>query len=344
VNGAIRAGFIFGASLLVTTLVCNLPLAANQRKDACGELNALIRATYTFKPSRLSAAERDAKSKALDRVWNTAKSNPSELLPCLRTALQDPAADPWFRFDGVNLLVQLDPSPASKAMQVRYFTDVDLDDVDLRYWVQTLARLGAEGYDVSASAARWLTYPKAEYWLPEHGLYRVTRSNGALYLYGSMDESQATPALFKIVSNPDHPGREDALWILMNQATPEALRLLKKVDSRGFSSQAQRSLGALLTQPVLLRSRPGKPQVSREEYLMAFRAILRGDWSAFQVLVERVPDGEKDAVAVLKPEDLPPLRQVRRLRIAHANQHAIEYYNDFSAILMALTWKPELVK
>jgi hypothetical protein len=60
--------------------------------------------------------------------------------------------------------------------------------------------------------------------------------------------------------------------------------------------------------------------------------------------VSKVPDGEKDVVAVLKPEDLPLVKKVRRMVIANANPHAIEYYNSFTSILMTMTWKPELVK
>ena len=325
--------------------LCPFTAAAGQPGDPCAEFRESIRQTYTFKPSRLSPAEQDARSKAMDRIWESAKANPKRALPCLRAALEDPASDPWFRFDGSSLLVQLDPSPAAKAIQVREFTAVDLDDVNLRVWVQTLARRGTEGFDVSEAGARWLAYPKASYSLPDHGGYRVSKSNGALFIYGSMDESQATPALFKIVSQPNHPGREDALWLLMSQATPEALRLLKQVDPRSFSGPPQRNLTALLGQPGLLKPRPGTPRVSRREYLDAFQAIVsKNSWKEFQALVERVPDGEQDTVAVLKPEDLPLLRRVRRLRIAHANQHAIEYYNEFTAILMALTWRADLVK
>ena len=61
-------------------------------------------------------------------------------------------------------------------------------------------------------------------------------------------------------------------------------------------------------------------------------------------LVSAVPDGERDVVAVLKPEDLPLVRKVRRLIISGGNQHSIEYYNSFSKILMTLVWKPELVR
>jgi hypothetical protein len=60
--------------------------------------------------------------------------------------------------------------------------------------------------------------------------------------------------------------------------------------------------------------------------------------------VREVPDGEKDAVAVLKPEDVPLVRKVRRALIATADPHALEYYKVFTDILMTLVWRPELVK
>jgi hypothetical protein len=330
--------------LAMTLLIVALPvIAIAQAKGSCASFQALIKTTYNFKPSKLSDAERDAKAATMDRVWRMAKANPKELLPCLRAALENPNADHWFLFDGSNLLVELDPSPESKAIQVRNYTNVDLDDVHPQVWVETLARRGTEGFDVSEAGNRWLTYPKAQYFLPRHGAYEVKAFQGALFIYGSMDEAQATPALLKIVSQANHPGREQALWILMSQATPDSLHALKQIDASAFSENAQKSLRALLSSPELITPR-AKPKTSREEFLKAFQGIVSGSWDKFFELVSEVPDGEKDVVAVLKPEDTPLVRKVRRLVIANANPHAIEFYNSFTNILMTMVWKPDLLK
>ena len=66
--------------------------------------------------------------------------------------------------------------------------------------------------------------------------------------------------------------------------------------------------------------------------------------AAIEELERRLRDGEKDVVAVLKPEDLPLVRKVRRVLIAAANPHAAEYYDSFTGILMTFVWRPELVK
>lgn len=330
--------------LTLTTLFALCPILTVGQQPLCAEFQRDVKATYDFKPARLKTeAESNSKSAAMDRFWNAVKAKPGELLPCLRAALADPQSDPWFRFDGSNLLVSLDPSPASKAEQVRQYTTVDLNDVSLEVWVSTLARRGAEGFDVSEAGARWLAYPKAKYYLPQHGAQEVDRFLGAIFIFGSMDETQATPALLKVASSAGHPGRENALSLLLMQATPEAVRGLKAVNRAGLSESTQALLRQYLERPMTITPRE-KPKTSRAQFLKAFEDAVKGDWNNFSGLVSEVPDGEKDVVAVLKPEDVPLVRRVRRTRIAHANPHAAEYYVSFTQILMTMIWKPEMTK
>lgn len=312
----------------------------SQAKTSCDDFRRTVKATYNFKPSSLSESEKSSKSEAMDRVWSSVKANPADLLPCLRESLEDQNANPWFRFDGSNLLVSLDPSPASKTLLVRNYAAADLDDVDLRVWVTTLARLGLEGVDTSEAGARWLSYQKGRYYLPEHGAYEVNALDAALYIYGSMDEAQATPALLKIVNQPAHPGRNYALAILTSQATPESLRALRALDGASLHPKVRAELRAFLDRPRLIEPR-AKPKTTRAEFLQAFESLVNGESSQFMKLVAAVPDGEKDVVAVLKQEDLPLVRRVRRRFIANANPHAAEYYDSFTQILMTMVWKPE---
>src|ERR1043166_9656163 len=206
---------------ILTALTLCVAAGARAAQGPCAEFARSVKATYNFRPSQLKGEdERAAKSAAMDRFWDSVKANKAELLPCLRAALSDPQANNWFGFDGSNLLVFLDPSQEPKAEQVGKD-----------------GGRAAEGFDVSEAAARWLAYQKAEYYLPQHGAYRVTKFEGALYLYGSMDEAQATPALLKIVKQPGQPGRDYAAALLTLQATPEALRALKALDPAGLSAE-----------------------------------------------------------------------------------------------------------
>jgi hypothetical protein len=329
--------------LILTALSLTTSTCVQARQNNCDEFARDVKATYNFKPSQLKGeAESDAKSAAMDRFWEKVKANQKELLPCLRAALKDPQADPWFRFDGSNLLVSLDPSRESKEEQLRQYTAVDLGEVNLEVWVSTLAHLGTEGFDVSEAGARWLAYPKAEYYLPQHGAYHVTKLDGALYIYGSMDEAQATPALLKIASQPDNPARQYATLLLTVQATPEAFSALKSVEA-SLPPKDGAALQKMLENPKLFEPR-ARPKTSREQFLKAFNDLLNGDPTYFLELTEQVPDGERDVVAVLKPEDLPLVRRVRRRLIAAANPHGAEFYDSFTRILMTFLLRPESVK
>lgn len=337
-----RKGKTFQRASTASLMIVLAASCVRSQAIQCEELRRLIRETYNFKPAQLSEVQQTTKSKAMDRVWDAVKDNRKELLPCLRAALADPNADTFFLFDGSNLLLSLDPSRESKLTLIHSYAVVDLQDVDLRIWTTSLTRLGVEGFDVSEPADKWLRYPRATYYLPQHGVYKVTAEDGALFLYGSMDEAQATPALVKIVNDKSHPGREIALRVLMNQATRESLVALKQVSMSEFSGTARSSLSALLRQPQLFQPRT-KPKTSRQQFVSAFEKLLEGESRPFFELTSEVPDGEKDVVAVLTPEDLPLVRKVRRLIISGGNQHSLEYYDSFTKILMTFVWKPELV-
>ncbi|MFY9621181.1 MAG: hypothetical protein WAM70_05235 [Pyrinomonadaceae bacterium] len=329
--------------LIFMLLIAACPVAYGQANQPCADFNQLVKSTYNFRPALLSEAEKDQKSAAMDKVWETVKSRRSELLPCLRKALEDPNADQWFRFDGSNLLVSLDPSEASKQTQVKSYAVVNLEDVNLQVWVGTLARLGAEGFDVSKSGERWLAHPTATYYLPIHGAQKVDKMLGGIFIFGSMDEAYATPALLKIANAATHPGRDDAISLLIMQATPEAISGLKKVDTSTLSAQASANLQRHLTTPVLIQLRD-KPKTTREQFLKAFNDAAGGNFRYFFQLVGEVPDGEKDVVATLKAEDIPLVRKVRRVIISRANQHAAGYYVSFTQILMTMIWRPEMAK
>lgn len=307
----------------------------------CDSFQQTIKGIYNFKPALMNESQVKAQSEKLDVFWNQVRQSRATLLPCLRQALKQDRSGSFFAIDGSMLLVDVDPSGASKALQVRKFIEADLDGTDLEYWVATMARRGVEGFDTSEAGAKWLAYPKAKYELSMHGGFPVGSFIGAVFIFGSMDEELATPVLLHIVNDVRHPHRDDALSILMSQATPASFRALKEVNTAGMPAGTDKIIRELLQNPNLLKARL-QPKLTREENLRAFQGIVAGDYSAFREMVMKAPDGEVDAVATLLPEDIPLLRRARRASISRCNQHAVSDYASFTSILWALAWKPEL--
>jgi hypothetical protein len=324
-------------------LAFSLVLVRSAIAGSCGEFDDQLRRTYGFRPSQLDSQAQETKSKQMDEVWGAVHAEPGALGPCLKAALSRDSDDGWFLFDGGQLLVSVDESRGAKELLLRGMSRVSLDDVDLRSWVAAACALALEGFDTAPLGARWLSYPKAEYFLPEHGAYRVDRENGAMFIFGTLDERFATPALAKLTRTEKGEVKEIAVWLLMSQATPDALRAVHRVDLNGLSPKAVASIQALQRKPDLIVPRKA-PKTTRAEFLGAFNALLAGDEHPFDRLVTSVPDGERDLVAVVTKADLEILRRVRRHFIAQNTQHAIEYYNQFTQIIMTLAWNADAAR
>ena len=306
----------------------------------CDAFQQTIRTTYNFNPALFNSEQVKNQSAKLDVFWNHVRQSRTTLVPCLRKALAEDNSGSFFAIDGSMLLVELEPSRASKALQVKKFIGANLDGTDLEYWVKTIARRGVEGFDTSEAGAKWLSYPKAKYHDSIHGGFPVDAFIGAVFIFGSMDEDLATPVLLRIANQVGHPERDSALAILMSQATPASLQALRQVNTAGLSANAAQSIRELVENPNVLKPR-AHPKLTREEQLNAFQGIVNGDYSAFREMVMKAPDGEVDAVAMLRTEDIPLVRQARRKSISRSSQHALGDYGSFTKILWALMWKAE---
>lgn len=325
---------------LMFVLTMSAFCAMAETTPPCAQLEQQIERTYGFRPSQLSAAAQETKSKEMDAVWRAVEQEPETLVPCLEAALEKRRGDTWFQFDGVHLLTRVRPSEKNNRLLLEALQRVPLDDVDLRLWVALGSKLAVEGLDITSLGERWLSYPRAEYFVPEHA-YEVDRGNGALFLFGALDERFATPALIRLAETAQGEQKEIAFWMLMSQATPEALRALSRLSTAGLSEQVVASVKALLDKPGLIEPRK-RPRNTRSEFRSAFTALLEGNEMPFQRLIAAQPDGERDLVAVFTAEDLGLLRKVRRHYAARNSPHAIAYYNQFSQILMTMVWRREI--
>jgi hypothetical protein len=146
---------------------------------------------------------------------------------------------------------------------------------------------------------------------PQHA-FQVSKSTGALFLFGSLPESLSTPYLTSVAQKATATDRETALWLLMQQETPESRSFLKTASRTGLPPDAQAAIDAYARGPSAVLKGTGTPRIHRDEFVSAFKALRAGDATPFMTLVERVPNGEQDAAMVLTADDLPDVRYARR--------------------------------
>lgn len=324
--------------LILASVLSSVPLSAG---GPCEAFRADLTRTYAFRPSQLSTEAMDAKGKEMDAIWTRVVSDRS-LIPCLERAVDDPSASQSLRYDGSALLVHVDPSPAHKAMQAKWWCRTDLADTDPQAWVQTLAEFGSDGFDTEEGAVRWMETPNAHYYLPEHGGWEITQEDGAIFLVESMDENRAFSMLKTALADPKFPARDLAARMMYRLGTRDACAYLLSMDLSGLGPSTRKDILSLRKRHQLVDPRRGAPSVSREAFLAAFKAFVdKGDLDPFMNLADRVKDGERDAVTVLAPEDLPLLRAFRRHLMARCNPHLIELDQDLMRILVTLSWPKE---
>lgn len=172
-----------------------------------------------------------------------------------------------------------------KAHSLRALEKVPMEDVALQAWAKSVAALGAAGLDTRLAAQRWFSVPDASFTDPTSHAFTANNLTVAMILYGSMSENVATRM----------HGRPSPAWT--------------HHSSRHRASQWSS------------RCCPAAQVPTREQFLKAFQAIVNDNFKPFSLLTEEVPDGELDAVAVLKSADIPLLRQARRKLIATNNPH-----------------------
>jgi hypothetical protein len=308
-----------------------------QQTPTCENLRAKIASAYHFKPSKLNNAEQKVKSEQMDEVWSMVEKNKA-LAPCLQTELEKTTDDNWFLFDGSTLLLRVLRTPASRAIHLKALKQVDLVDVDLAEWVRAATSLALDDMDISPVAERWLGLTNPRFAIPIHA-FDVDKATGAAILFFSMNESVATPALVRIANDPKHASRGDAVYMLLDQATPESWNALRKMDISWLSKDKRDTVAKMLADPPRYKPR-AIPKTTRESFLTQFRAAANGDFRPFMQRAEEVNDGELDVVAVMKPEDVPLIRKVRRAAWASGNPHLFDLVPYLNRILYTLVWKP----
>lgn len=322
------------------TLILLSVVSVFPRDDKCSGLQKLIDETYDFKPSELSEEEKNKKSAEMDVIWEKVDVDKETLVLCIKRALGKKDANNFFIFDAANLLMSINPSEESKKILINSYAKVDLEDVDLAYWMPRIAFLGYEGFDTSAAGQNWMKTPNPAYYMNRiHRPGTIDKATGALIIYGSMDEKFATPALSKIASQKDHIAREMAIELLTVQATPEAYLTVKNIDQKGLSEKTKQLVKAFLARPLPLT--PREPQTTRQQWLEVFQQLVDGDSSNFMIMAYADPNGDRDVIVVMKKEDIPLIRKVRRYFASRANPDSPAWYKSFTDILLTMINKEE---
>jgi len=119
-------------------------------------------------------------------------------------------------------------------------------------------------------------------------------------------------------------------------ATGEALAELRGLDTSGLSEKSRTHVERLMKRGPDLKPRSGGAK--HDKLVDALQAFTAGDvepWSQLQLGDDH---WFEHLARSLKPEDLPLLRRVRRLRLLSLSDEALGDYLGYSSVLWSFEW------
>jgi len=345
---------------------------------SCEGLRAAKSRVYGYHISQLNEDQIEAKTRELDTFWKQVQAAGSGGVSCIRRLLAEEKSDHIFQFDAASMLFPADHSPETLKLIRDSLAQADFQESDPANYLSLAMDLGQAGVDIRPLAAKLLLYPNAVIHIPEHSL-DLDSDTAALFLYGSMDSTQASAALIELLQAPQPFVRSAAAHLLAEQMTPEAFPALSKWNgvSRIEEEFRRNDIQAVMKyRPPDLEANT-HPKFTREQVLQTiavlphtrkeFDEVMATKGAAFdqqmrekkatqqeitQAVAESVPIyGVADhpaflssAVATLLPSDFDTIRQARRRSLYNISDESLAEYLAYTQIMIGLLNRLDLYK
>jgi hypothetical protein len=355
-----------------------VPQAAAEKSSTCETIRAVKSKTYGFHLSQLNEEQLQTKSKELDAFWKQVQAAGSEGVTCIRALLAEEKSDHVFQFDAASMLFPADHSPETQNLIRDSLAQADFQESDPANYLSLALELGRAGVDIRPLAAKILLYPDAVIHISEHAL-DLDSDTAALFLYGTMEPSEASKALIALLQAPEPFVPPAAAHLLAEQMTEESFRALSKwegvakieEDFRRNDIQAVMKLqppnpadfaNSKFTRDQVLQTIASLPHTQKEfDDVMAttgasFDKQMREMKATQQRIAQAVADGlpiygladhtafMTSAIATLKPEDFATLREARRKSLYNISDESLAEYLAYTRVMIGLLNRLDLFK
>lgn len=328
------------ASFVISLIACVLFAVPAKGQDVCKSIAEAENGLYGFRPPKLTAAERNAKSKAMDSYWNQVKEAGPTGAECLRGLLQK-QTDGFAVFDEAALLYSIDKSAESRDVVAQAVAKTDLSDVQPADYMRMGLRLAHDGADIEPIARNYLESPSnVTTYLPEHGGYELNRVRGALLLYGILPAEKMDDTLSKEVKSESAETRNVAAAVWSLNMTERSFKGLSELGNMTeFTSDAKRQVQSVM---IPHEVRVSAPKYTREQLLAK---IVK--FPDFSTTASEDFDIENEAVAnsvyaTFTEADVATLREARRRSVTGVSDEAVDEYAEMSRVLLNLINKLHL--
>lgn len=200
------------------TLIFLLISSISISQTTCDSLILLKKKVYGFKPSELTDTLKSLKNKELDLFWKTAKNNPKEASPCLKTLIENESTDSYFCFDASSLLVRLDTTDTYLPTVIKGLKKCELNDLQLSPYLEICFYLNYKKLDVTQLATKLISVPDAKVFLSNHFI-TLSAIDASIFLFNNMSTETAEKCLVSAIENGNPTAKHNAAVLLNLMAT-----------------------------------------------------------------------------------------------------------------------------
>lgn len=344
-----RASTLYRVAIaaLLSAAFTFVPGISRAQSSGCDALRSSQHATYGFEPTRLTQAERTAKSQLMDQFWDAATALGPDAIPCVQGMLAANKQDPFFLYDGSALLFRLDKSPASLSAISAALAGTDLKDIQTADYLAFLIKLAHLDVDIGPLAAKYMAYPSVVTYLPNHGTMKLDRVDAAMLLYGSMNPEVAEKYLEPIATGSDLNARPAAVFALALNFTEASFRALHAgIPLEGLSADNEEVVRGIM-QYTQQSEVPHTP-LSHDQVLRRLAAVIQGDFDHIDPANPPYVAGDDafdaSAGAQLTPADLPVLEAARRKSVRDVSDESLDEYVELSRTMLQVINRHDLYK
>ena len=323
--------FLLLALLLVSLAACGGDLPVRKEpldpivpspiaRDGNAPFEDRVRSIYNFKPSRISGKDQDLKAGEMDAIWSSVDRNPKALLPLLRKELQRPDQNPFFRFDGAQLLLQHSKEPGDLQLAADAMGQADLEDVDRMSYFRAAHRVAVGGANVWGCVDRILSDKAFKVFIPQHSLTLDQKSVVISCLLPMKEEHYVSALAARLMREQEPTAVKSMLAGLSMAVTPEAQTALGDF-ARTTRESSFRKLAEPLIRLPSKKDLPGKAEGTREQLFVFLKDLVARRYDNPAYSFDRF---RKGAPHLVRKEDLPKIRELRRTHASRVSDEAIE--------------------
>ncbi|MES2574838.1 MAG: hypothetical protein V4572_07835 [Bacteroidota bacterium] len=320
--------------LFILTILFTSSISFSQ--TTCDSLLLLKKKVYGFKPSELTDTLKSLKNKDLDLFWKTARNNPKEATPCLKTLIENETGDSYFCFDASSLLVRLDSTNTYLPTVIKGLNKCELKDLQLSSFLEICYYLSYKKQDITELATKLISVPDAKIFLSRHFI-TLDAIDASIFLFNDMPTETAEKTLIAAISNGNATAKHNAAVVLNLLSTDTGDQFLNSLIEKKELDDATIQYIMKDRKRFIIKPKGSKSRSKILEYLNDVPYNFEKEFFGFAGNGKLIGSACKQ----LTKQDIEKIRIARKKSTPGLSDEALHEYFALTAILMTVRDKKE---